>query len=93
MIARILTLLLLISMASIAEGQAVRLTSEILDASATDMFHHTYDLADGWRYRSGDNPDWSRPGLDDSEWESIQLGFGNGVPRWAGIGWFRLKID
>ena len=52
-------------------------------------------LDKGWKWQEGDNPDFARPGFDDSKWQSIDPTkdidelFQN---RKATIGWFRLHI-
>ena len=30
-------------------------------------------LDSGWKFKAGDNPDWAKPGFDDSSWQSINL--------------------
>ncbi len=30
-------------------------------------------LDSGWKFKAGDNPDWGKPGFDDSSWQSINL--------------------
>jgi signal transduction histidine kinase len=52
-------------------------------------------LDSGWKFKAGDNPDWSRPGFDDSSWQSIYL-FQDlyNVPQLPKnrIVWFRLRV-
>lgn len=53
------------------------------------------DLAEGWKYKPGDDSSWAKPGYDDRSWKSIN-------PRlrpedlkkikWTGIAWFRNHI-
>ena len=49
----------------------------------------------GWRFHPGDNPDWAKPDLNDSQWESIDptkdIEDLPQVQR-AGISWLRLHI-
>ena len=52
-----------------------------------------YDI---WRYKAGDDPEWSQPLLDDRDWEqgvfpSLEQG---AYPKtgWQGIGWFRFRF-
>jgi signal transduction histidine kinase len=52
-------------------------------------------LDTGWKFNAGDNPDWARPGFDDSNWQSIDL-FQDlydvlQIPK-NRIVWFRLKL-
>ena len=51
-------------------------------------------LDSGWKFKTGDNLDWARPGFNDSSWPSTNLF--NGVPDAAangGIVWFRLPFS
>lgn len=50
---------------------------------------------DGWKFKTGDDPSWSNPSLNDSEWGSISpLKFWEqqGFPAYDGIAWYRVKI-
>jgi len=53
-------------------------------------------LNKGWTWHAGDNPDWAKPGFDDSKWEGIdpttEIAY---LPqfRQAEIGWFRLRLS
>lgn len=49
-----------------------------------------------WRFRGDDNPLYSAPEFDDSDWEAIRVpGFWkrNGFPQVDGIGWYRGRIQ
>ena len=52
-------------------------------------------LDSGWRFKAGDNPDWAKPGFDDSSWQSIHLLQDlynvQQIPK-DGIVWFRLRL-
>ena len=54
-----------------------------------------FPITTPWAFRAGDNPDWSRPNLADSTWQTLdprQL-VADLLPRLpAGIGWLRLRI-
>ena len=52
-------------------------------------------ISDRWKFMSGDNPEWSKPNFEDSDWSVISsnltvadLSFVD----WEGIGWFRKKL-
>lgn len=48
-----------------------------------------------WKYHAGDNPQWSKPALNDAAWTSLAPRFHiDSVPpgTWTGIGWFRLHF-
>ncbi|MBK7215345.1 MAG: acetylxylan esterase [Bacteroidales bacterium] len=50
---------------------------------------------DGWKFKTGDDPSWSDPSFNDSEWGSISpLKFWEqqGFPAYDGIAWYRVKI-
>jgi two-component system, NtrC family, sensor kinase len=49
----------------------------------------------GWKFHPGDNPDWSKPGLDDRDWQIIDPTTDiHDLPQIsnARVGWFRLHI-
>ena len=52
-------------------------------------------LDSGWKFKAGDNPEWAKPGFDDSSWQSITL-FQDlyvlpQIPK-SDIAWFRLRL-
>jgi signal transduction histidine kinase len=53
-------------------------------------------LDKGWKYHAGDNPEWSNPEFDDSQWKNlspdIDVHHLLKQNKDAGIGWFRLNI-
>jgi two-component system, NtrC family, sensor kinase len=52
-------------------------------------------LDSGWKFKAGDDPDWAKPGFNDSSWQSIHLlqdlYYLPQVPK-TGIVWFRLRL-
>src|SRR6188768_1351973 len=75
----------------------------ILSASITISQTQMIDsiTADGialnsdWKFHAGDNPEWSKPDLDDSKWPTIALSDYNiYIPQLKGkdIGWFRINL-
>ncbi len=53
------------------------------------------DLAGTWRFKTGDDPAWSKPGYDDSGWETAQVPQAGGQPIFSsydGYAWFRLSF-
>jgi hypothetical protein len=60
-------------------------------------------LVGPWRFRTGDNPAYSQPDFDDSDWASMDLtpapgtpGVGwtrLGYPGYSGFAWYRLRVD
>ncbi|WP_263349887.1 PP2C family protein-serine/threonine phosphatase [Acidicapsa acidisoli] len=48
-----------------------------------------------WQFRTGDDPAWAAPGLDDSGWESIRTEKPWGVqgyPAYSGFAWYRRHL-
>ncbi len=53
-------------------------------------------LNKGWKFHSGDNPEWAKPNFDDSKWEDIDPTFElYYLPqiRKESIGWFRIELN
>jgi serine phosphatase RsbU (regulator of sigma subunit) len=53
------------------------------------------DLAEGWKYKTGDDSTWAKPSFDDSGWEMINPALNRkdfDKINWTGIGWFRDHI-
>jgi hypothetical protein len=62
------------------------------------------ELDGPWKFHTGDNMAWAKPGFDDSAWESIDLtppanggltpGWtAQGYPGYSGYAWYRLQIN
>ncbi|TDW99449.1 putative Ig domain-containing protein [Dinghuibacter silviterrae] len=53
------------------------------------------DLSNGWKFRTGDDPSWATPGLDESTWKPIEVGHQwetQGYPGYDGYAWYRLHL-
>jgi len=53
------------------------------------------DISQGWKFRIGDQVNWSRADLDDSAWKSIKTGQPwetQGHPGYDGYAWYRLRL-
>ncbi len=53
------------------------------------------DIAEGWRFHTGDDATWARPEFDDSAWEAIKVGTPwekAGHKDYDGYGWYRLRV-
>jgi cephalosporin-C deacetylase len=53
------------------------------------------DISQGWKFKLGDNPSWSNPLLDDSDWRPIRLGTTwekQGFPDYDGYAWYRIHV-
>ena len=52
-------------------------------------------LAGSWRFKTGDDPSWSRPGFDDSSWSLIRADTewgAQGYKGYTGVAWYRCEI-
>jgi len=52
-------------------------------------------LPSAWKFKTGDNPTWSKPGLDDSAWGSIspdKVWEQQGFPSFDGFAWYRATF-
>ncbi len=52
------------------------------------------ELTFAWRFRSGDDPAWAEPGLDDADWVPVRPAMAGERPPggWSGVGWFRRHL-
>ena len=53
-------------------------------------------LSGYWRFQPGDDPAWSDPAYDDSDWDELWVPRGWGQQGYAdhvGVGWYRLELD
>src|SRR6516165_7241173 len=53
------------------------------------------NITKGWKFKTGDQPDWASPGFNDSSWQSIEVGKPweyQGFPDYDGFAWYRLHI-
>ncbi len=78
-------------------GIPAALESTPVTISELDMDnpHRIIYITDLWKFMPGDDPEWARPGYDDSDWSyvstylsEIDLAF----TEWDGTGWFRFHI-
>ena len=78
----LLTLLLLVAVPS----HAAR--------SVTDL-SEPFSLSGVWRFQLGDDPQWSSPEFDDSDWQTTAVpgSAPSGHPGYGGMLWYRLTLD
>ena len=53
------------------------------------------DISHGWKFRTGDDPEWSKPSYDDSAWADIELGKPGerlGDADYDGYAWYRARL-
>ena len=58
--------------------------------------HGAANLDGQWKFRSGDDPLWADPALDDSSWPAVNLSQSlveQGFDTYSGYGWYRVKLD
>lgn len=70
--------------------EVVTLTQSDLSSDDQTIF-----ISDSWKFRAGDNANWSSPAFSDSLWTSVSTYLGpSELPfiEWRGIGWFRLHL-
>lgn len=51
-------------------------------------------LQKGWKFKTGDSPGWSAPGLNDKDWVAIDVTHEwerQGYPNYDGFAWYRLR--
>jgi cephalosporin-C deacetylase len=56
---------------------------------------HSMPLDTGWVMKTGDNPSWSSPDLDDGGWNPVRTGIPweeAGYPGYDGYAWYRLRF-
>ena len=59
-------------------------------ASAQDV-----NILDGWKFKTGDQHEWSTPAFNDSSWAPIHVGAAwesQGYAQYDGFGWYRLHV-
>ncbi len=52
-------------------------------------------LTNGWKFKTGDNPQWASPTFDDASWKTMiagQLWEHQGFEDYDGFGWYRIKV-
>jgi len=93
----------LILVAFLAQFPALSQASETTGASGPTAQTHLIEglgkdavaLESGWEFHQGDNPSWSSPTFDDSQWKQISAGgtWGSqGFPRYIGFAWYRTHL-
>jgi cephalosporin-C deacetylase-like acetyl esterase len=56
---------------------------------------NSMQLDTGWVMKTGDKPEWAKPGFDDSDWKTIQVGVPweeSGYADYDGYAWYRIKF-
>lgn len=64
---------------------------EDLDALRLDL-----TISSGWKFSTGDDPEWKDPRFDDSNWKNIivpEYWESQGYPDYDGFAWYRLRMN
>jgi len=92
----LLIVLMFFNITAIAQSNGVVLLST-KKARSNGFVDGWISLDSGWRFKTGDNQDWSRPGFDDASWQTINVynDFKKkpGILPKRGIVWFRMRIE
>lgn len=67
----------------------------LLSFTGTASFAQMINMEKGWKFKAGDSMDWSQPGVDDSNWQSIATGQSwesQGNENYDGFGWYRIRM-
>ncbi|HEX9510641.1 MAG TPA: putative Ig domain-containing protein [Puia sp.] len=59
------------------------------------LFAQDLPVTDGWKFRTGDQPEWASPSFSDSAWAPIHIGAPwelQGYANYDGFAWYRLHI-
>jgi alpha-galactosidase len=63
--------------------------------SSLGLFAQDVSITSGWKFKTGDDPQWAAPGLNDSSWAPIAVGKAweeQGYAHYDGFAWYRLHI-
>ncbi|HWY34848.1 MAG TPA: hypothetical protein VNX68_09390, partial [Nitrosopumilaceae archaeon] len=63
--------------------------------SSVSVFPQDIAIMNGWKFKTGDQPEWSSPKINDSSWSPIEIGKAwevQGYSNYNGFAWYRLHI-
>lgn len=90
---RCVPLILLMAVVGIAShAEPAQLSNRIL---IDGLGKGTVPLSGPWKFHAGDDPSWSSPSFDDSDWEPLSADrpWGlQGHARYTGFAWYRLRL-
>src|SRR4051812_42947072 len=73
------------------------LFSSLSVAQTADATHigNAVNLGGNWLYHSGDDPNWSRPDISETDWRvvSTNVGWYEHGNLWRGYYWYRLHVQ
>ena len=67
----------------------------IISCNNNQQSKESIDLPKEWKFRTGDNPEYSKPDFNDQSWKKIQAGNpweNQGYANYDGIAWYRTRI-
>ena len=67
----------------------------LISCSGKTSSSGTLSLEKGWRFREGDDLNWAKPDIDDSQWDTISISnyWENlGHKDYNGVAWYRFKV-
>ncbi len=70
--------------------------TKIVAADSDEEWRRVKDLRGEWLFNIGDNPNWSNPDFDDSQWTKIFAPANwedEGFPGYDGYAWYRVKFS
>jgi len=63
--------------------------------TTSSLFSQDLPIADGWKFSTGDQPEWASPSFNDSAWARIKVGASwesQGYTDYNGFAWYRLHV-
>jgi alpha-galactosidase len=67
----------------------------ILVLSSFSALPQDIAIMNGWKFKTGDQPEWANPRFNDSGWSSIEIGKAweaQGYNNYDGFAWYRVHI-
>jgi hypothetical protein len=71
------------------------ITLSIFLSVLTGFAQQTINLTN-WKFKTGDNPEWAKPGFDDTAWKPIKAGvdwWSQGYKWYSGYALYRIKFN
>jgi hypothetical protein len=81
-----------------AQSPAANTTTQAVQATATlpPGVRGVVTLDGTWRFHTGDDPRWSDPAFDDSNWQAVTLDQSltdQGFDSYSGFAWYRIRVQ
>ena len=65
-----------------------------MSCTTNQKTNNNIELPNEWKFKTGDNPEYSNPDFNDQSWRSIKVENyweAQGYPGYDGIGWYRTR--